>query len=54
MEKSDKCDKCGSENTAEHPSVIEYEDGKKEFNYDTLEANCLVCGHEWIVVYFSV
>lgn len=47
----ESCDNCGSFNFDEEPTIIEYEDGTKEKNYDTLQAKCRECGKEWIIVY---
>lgn len=48
--KGDPCDRCQSKNTIERPTIIEHEDGKREENHDTLDAKCLDCHKEWIVV----
>lgn len=46
------CPKCGSERFTEQPTTIEYEDGRIEENHDTLDAKCLDCGKDWLIVYY--
>lgn len=50
-EESERCEKCGSTNIKETPSIYEDEEGNEELNHDTQQAVCLNCGKEWIVVY---
>lgn len=45
------CDKCKSLNVSEKPTIIKYDDGTTEQDNDKLQANCLDCGHNWIILY---
>ena len=46
------CHHCGSKNVKETPTKVELDDGTIEVNHDTLNARCLDCEKEWIIVYY--